>query len=680
MMKKIVTKAIVTAVSCVILLTANESHAAGFLTKYDNETGKQLHVELVGQYKSGADIGYGGTEIVAYDSINKYAFSVNGAAKAVDILDLTKLKEGNPEIPLIKQITLSDLGVSASDVTSVAIHPKGEYIAIAAPAENKVDYGHVVFLTKDGNYLSHVEVGSLPDMLTFTSDGSKVLVANEGEPNDDYSINPEGTVSIIDVTGDIHQLENKHVSTIKFNDEVIDQNVRKVNHENTYAVELEPEYIVVDEENKFAYIALQENNAIAKLDLQKQQITSVKSLGYKDFSFDRNKMDVSNKDDEIAINNWPVLSMYQPDGLASYKVNGQTYILSANEGDAQDYGGFSEEARVKDLKDSYELNADLYNGYSQEELDKMVNEGLFEDNQLGRLMTTTSAPKNANDKYEAIYGYGARSFSIWNTETLEQTYDSGSDFEEITAKVYGENYFNSNNDENSFDSRSDDKGIEPESVIVGNVQGENYAFIGLERVGGIMIYNINNPSAPIFTKYFSSRVFNEEEEVTPSSGDVAPEGLTFIPAVNSPTGQNLLLAAHEVSGTIAAYQIGIEVNVPEENETPDNPDNPDNPDETEDPEKDKDPAPIANDENHPKDEVIIPEKTKDDKIKEDVVEEKMKNKIEDAGEDKADDSKQTVSSTNHKLPNTATSSFNFILLGFMLLIIGLLVSRRTKEQ
>lgn len=676
MLKSIVSKVIVTAASCVVLLSANSTQATGVLTKYDSKAGEQLHVEFVGQYKSGAKIGEGGTEIVAYDSINKYAFSVNGAAKAVDILDLKGLKDGKQDIPLVKQITLSNLGVSASDVTSVAIHPEGQYIAVTAPAENKVDHGHVVFLTKNGDYLSHVEVGALPDMLTFTSDGTKILVANEGEPNDDYSINPDGTISIIDITGEINSITNDQVTTIKFTDDVIDSNVRKVNNDHTYSEELEPEYIVVDEENKYAYVALQENNAIAKLDLQKQQIISVKSLGFKDYSIEKNKMDASNKDDSISIKNWPILSMYQPDGLSSYKVDGQTYILSANEGDAQDYDGFSEEQRVKDLKDSYELNASLYEGYTQEELNKLVEEGLFEDNQVGRLNSTTSAPKNENGKYEAIYAYGARSFSIWNGDSLEQTYDSGSDFEDITQKVYGENYFNSNNDENSFDSRSDDKGPEPESVIVGKVQGQNYAFIGLERVGGIMIYNVDNPSAPTFTKYFSSRVFNEEEEVTSSSGDVAPEGLTFISAEDSPTGQNLLLAAHEISGTIAAYQIGIEVEKPGDSDTPGKPDD------KEDPVEVKDPVPGDEGVEQPKEEseVLIPEKTNNGKESTEEMKEQEKKTVENDNEQEKKESLKNVSQDHHKLPNTASVNNNLILLGVMFTLIGFLAFRKVKEQ
>ncbi|MED4401946.1 choice-of-anchor I family protein [Metabacillus fastidiosus] len=549
-MKNIISKSLITAASVSLLMTPMKTSASESLLKYD----ASLPIELVGRYTSGAPISAGGTEIVAYDKKTKHAFSVNGDQKSIDIIDLSVLKKGEKVVPKVKQIPLSSFGVEASDVTSVAIHPDGGYIAIAAPAKNKTNDGHVVFMTTGGEYIAHVKAGALPDMLTFTPDGKKVLVANEGEPSDDYKVNPEGSVSIIDISKGVKNIKNNSVTTVRFDEKAVDKDVRKIQPKNSYAVELEPEYIVTDKGGKYAYVALQENNAIAKLDIEKKKFTTVKSLGYKDFSVNDNQLDASDKDGKINIQNWPILSMYMPDGMASYEVKGKTYILTANEGDAQDYKGFSEEARVEDLVNSYKLNAKLYKGFSQEQLDKMVKDGLFKKEQLGRLKTTTAAPKNKDGKYEAIYGYGARSFSIWDANSLKLTYDSGSDFEKITAEAVP-NHFNANNTEDELDSRSDDKGPEPESVIVGNVKGKNYAFIGLERTGGIMVYDVTNPEKPRFNTYISSRTFNGGK-VTASSNDVAPEGLTFIPASDSPTGQDLLLAAHEVTGTIAVYSLG----------------------------------------------------------------------------------------------------------------------------
>lgn len=546
------------ATACAAMVAAPLSVSASENLTYHKSVEGTLTVELIARYSSGAEIDAGGTEIVAYDSHSQRAFSVNGDEKALDILDLSGLKNREENISLLKRITLEEIGVKAGDVTSVAIHPNGDYIAIAVSAPEKTDAGHVVFMSVDGEALANVEVGALPDMLTFTPDGTKVLVANEGEPADDYSFNPEGSVSIIDVSGDINELSDEHAVEVNFDNETIDESIRKVHPGSAYAQDLEPEYITVDDAGEFAYVALQEANAMAKLDIANRKFISVKSLGYKDFSTSTNMMDASNEDDEIAIQNWPVLSIYQPDGITAFEADGKTYIFSANEGDAQDWEAFSEEERVGDIADQYALNADLYQGYSQEELDQMVEDGLFDEDQLGRLNTSISHPVNSDGQFEAIYGYGGRSFSVWDAATLEQVYDSGAEFEKLIEE-FNPDYFHTDNDEDGFDSRSDDKGVEPESVITGKVDEKNYAFIGLERQGGIMAYDLANPDVPAFDSYFSSRIFTEDEKaVTEQSGDVAPEGLTFISAEDSPTGKELLLVAHEVSGTIAVYELGQE--------------------------------------------------------------------------------------------------------------------------
>jgi len=326
--------------------------------------------------------------------------------------------------------------------------------------------------------------------------------------------------------------------------------VRKSNPGHSFEQNFEPEYIVISSDSRTGYVALQESNAIAVLDIEAKRFVSVNGLGYKDWSADTNVMDVSDKDSKVDLKHWPVLSAYMPDGMALITVDGKEYIITPNEGDSADYDGYSEEERVADLADQYALNADLFAGYTQAELDALVAGGLFGKGQLGRLKTTTSAPKNAAGKFEAVYGYGARSFSIWSAADMTQVYDSGSDFERMTAEALPQ-FFNSDNEENLFDSRSDDKGPEPETAAAGKIGGVPYAFIGLERTGGIMVYDLSNPTQPEFVKYFSSRDLTGESV----GGDIAPEGLTFVPAIDSPTGKALLLAAHEVSGTIAVYEI-----------------------------------------------------------------------------------------------------------------------------
>jgi hypothetical protein len=649
------------------------------LKVYNRDQAQALQVEQIGRYNSGSGIGEGGTEIVAYDANTKRAFSVNGAARALDILDLNGLKDGNEEIPLLKRVSLESFGVSASDVTSVAIHPEGKYIAVSVPSAVKTDPGHVVLLDTDGNKLASVEVGALPDMVTFTHDGSKVLVANEGEPSDDYTVNPEGSVSIINIA---NGLNNLTAETAVFTDDIVDSDVRKVNPDpenSSYAENLEPEYITVDKDNRYAYVAIQESNAIAKLDLQSNSFTTVKSLGYKDFSQEGIELDPSNKDDGIQIGNWPVLSMYMPDGMTAFQSGGKTYLITANEGDAQDWEGFSEEMRVADLaaEDAYALNADLYEGYTQEQLDQLVQDGLFEDEKLGRLNTSIVAPKNADGKYEAVYGFGGRSFSIWDADSLQQVYDSGADFEKITAEAIPD-YFNTTNDEDKLDNRSDDKGPEPEAVITGDVDGRTYAFIGLERTGGIMAYDVTNPNSPAFSTYFSSRNFQgDEAAVDSASGDVAPEGLTYIPAEESPTGQTLLLAAHEVSGTIAAYALGEKAEtqpepVPEEEEETEQPVTEPNEPETEVP-AEVTPEPVDEEETNAE------EPKQDTEKVEEQTETETENTTTEPESDQQDNVQTTASAKSdtddaegQPLPNTSTNVFNWLLGGVALVAAGVI--------
>ncbi|WP_211242172.1 choice-of-anchor I family protein, partial [Staphylococcus haemolyticus] len=462
-------------------------------TKNASRTGQdQLNITHKGRYTSGADFGNGGTEIVKYNPKNGYAYSVNGDKEALDIIDV-KHPGKDGAINLVKRIYLQDNGIEAGDLTSVTVHPSGDYVAVSAPAVDKTKPGHVVFYGSNGDYINNVTVGSLPDMVTFSKDSKYLLVANEGEPSDDYTVNPPGSVSVIDVTGGPANVTANNVRTAMFTKEH-QEGIRALgpNAEDAY-LNIEPEYIAVDSQSKYAYVTLQEVSAIAKVDIVKGQIVQVKGLPYKDHSLAQNAMDVSDEDGKSELRRVPVLGLLQPDGIDTYDYNGETYLLIANEGDSQDYEGYSEEKRVKKLKDDIQLDARYYQGYTQAELDDMVDNGLFDDEQLGRLKVTTShAFKDADGKYNALVSYGGRSFSILRASDLEMIYDSGSDIEQRVLDLLPER-FNANYesaDDIKVDDRSDDKGPEAESVVVGKVGSHSYAFVGLERVGGIMIYDI----------------------------------------------------------------------------------------------------------------------------------------------------------------------------------------------
>ncbi len=496
--------------------------------------------ERLGTYRTGV-FDESAAEIGAFDPVSKRLFVTNGLTGTIDVLDI-----GNPSSPQkLNSIDLSAYGVGANSVDV-----KNGVVAAAVEANDKQDNGKAVFFDTNGNFLSAVTVGALPDMLIFTPDGKKVLVANEGEPDNDYNVDPEGSVSIIDISGGVANITQNNVKTAgftAFNGAQLDDSVRVFSPGATVAQDFEPEYIAVSPDSKTAWVALQENNALALIDIDAGTVTSVKGLGFKDHSLPGNGLDPSDKDSGIQIASWPVFGMYQPDALVAFTPNGQTYLLSANEGDARDYDAFSEESRIKNL----DLDATAFPNADD----------LKQDAQLGRLIVTTTLGDDDNDgKYERLFSFGARSFSIWDA-TGNLVWDSGDAIERKMAEIYPDD-FNSNNDENdSFDSRSDNKGPEPEGAAVGFVAGKHLVFVGLERIGGVLMYDVTNPASPQFLDYINNRNFDGDPEAD-TAGDLGPEGLRFIPAADSPNHLPLLAVMNEISGSTTIYQINAQSDEP----------------------------------------------------------------------------------------------------------------------
>lgn len=498
-----------------------------------------LSLKVIGQYQTGV-FDDGAAEIVTHDARNQRIFVINAAAATVDVLDIN-----DPTNPgKMGEIDVSSIGAG---VNSVAVYKN--LVAVAVESSPKQAPGSVAFY--DAGSLTHIKTiaaGALPDMLTFTPNGNFLLVANEGEPNDDYTIDPEGSISVIDLRNGVLHATATMADFRAWNgreDELRARGVRIFGPGASTAQDLEPEYITVAKNSKTAWVALQEANAFAVVDIKSATVTDILPLGTKDHMLPGNEFDASDRDDMINIANWPTKGMYLPDAIASYSFRGQTHIVTANEGDSRDYDGYSEEVRVKDL----ELDPVAFPNAAD----------LQKNEKLGRLKTTTANGDNDGDgKFEEIYSYGARSFSIWNANG-ELVYDSGADFETITAAAIPAD-FNSNNDENaSFDSRSDDKGPEPEGIALGKIGKRTLAFIGLERVGGIMVYDISNPHKVQFLNYINNRDFSVDTQIdgasNPLAGDLAPEGLVFIPASKSPNGKPLLVTGNEVSGTTTLFEI-----------------------------------------------------------------------------------------------------------------------------
>lgn len=554
-------------------------------SSYTNQS-SQLKMDLVARYTSG-QFGEGAAEVLAYDKQQKSLYVVNGAAKAVDIIPLSNMPTTKLSLPYSGSNLASqrlELPASVSTTTqqnialgspnSLAIH--GNTLAIAVENKNKQKQGVVLFYSLSDEQLEFskaVSVGALPDMLTFSHDGSKVLVANEGEPSNDYKQDPEGSISII-MTAPRIANEAITLGFTAYNsqrDSLMASGVKFACPETTtVAQDLEPEYISISPDDATAFVSLQENNAIAVVDLKSFSIKSVKGLGYKDWN--QYSIDVSNKDGINLSRYENLYGLYQPDSLASYQVNGKTYILSANEGDAREYIYEATEAECQAAGHQYD-DEDGCISYSEEFRAKKLSikspsiiDSYYQKDGIGRLkVTNVLGDEDGDGMYEKLYSFGARSFSIWSPDA-ELVYDSGDEFDRILLELDGDN-FNNNESENKGDNRSDDKGSEPEAITIGQINGRSYAFIGLERQGGIMAYDISVPHAPKFSGYTINRNFDLEFEIDDDTspvtlsgdytkvGDLAPEGLAFIDAENSPNGQPLLAVANEVSGSVSIYQL-----------------------------------------------------------------------------------------------------------------------------
>lgn len=488
-----------------------------------------LTLEVLGTYTHGA-FNEGAAEIAAYDPATQTLFVVNGASDTIDLLNLS-----DPSTPeLSGQIEVTEYGGGAN---SVAV--SNNIVAVAIEADPSQDPGLVAFFDTAGSFISQVTTGALPDMVTFTPDGSKAVSANEGEPSDDYAVDPPGSVTIIDISSGVENLADENATTVTFEGIELDPAVRIYGPGASPAQDIEPEYIVVSPDSSTAYVTLQENNDLAIIDLNTASVVEVVPLGYKDHSLEGNGLDAGKDDGAINIANWPLFGMYQPDAIAAYEVDGQVYLVTANEGDSREYEGYVENGELGETP----VDPDFPG----------LEDLLTEDAILGLEIVASNGDTDGDGDLDELYLPGARSFSIWSADG-SLIYDSGEDIERITAEAYPDD-FNSTNDENGdFDGRSDNSGPEPEGAVLGVIEGRTYAFIGLERIGGVMVYDITDPMAVTYVTYGNNRDFSGDAEAG-TAGDLGPEGLVFISAEDSPTGHNLLVVTNEVSGTTTIFAI-----------------------------------------------------------------------------------------------------------------------------
>lgn len=541
-----------------------------------------INANLIARAVLNAESPEGAAEIVQYQKSTGYIFAINssGDNATVEVLSMENASasaliadaEGVINNTNMSIMTTIDLSTNtAGDANSIAISDELEILAVAMAADEVDDNGYIAFYDISGaapSFIKNVEVGVLPDMVAFSPDSAKVVVANEAEPSGDYTVDPEGSISIIDIANSTIADTATAITFESYNGmeaALATQGVvfpnpsgRTINGQlidTTVAMDLEPEYVAISADSKTAYVSIQENNAMAVVDLTDNTLIEVRGLGFKDWS--NFVMDASDKDDGIKLKKYKNLyGMYQPDTIATMSWQGADFILTANEGDGREY--FFDVADEAACTAAGGLDYDEDDGclsYTDESraedlmLDTIAFADVNNDDDLGRLkVSTVLGDDNNDDTYENLYTYGARSFSIFDANgTL--VFDSGDDVVRITSAIHGES-FNNDEDENKGDTRSDAKGAEPESVVVGEVDGHILAFIGLERMGGILVYDVTNPFKVNFVDYFHNRGTVEGEDIT---GDLAPEGMKFVPATADKAA--MLIVGNEISGSIAVWEI-----------------------------------------------------------------------------------------------------------------------------
>jgi hypothetical protein len=543
---------------------------------------------------------------VAYDPTTRHLFVANVDAQSIDVIDVGgDILNPNRPSRLQKQFSIDVAALiprrpgtasgqaapqGAAVPRDVDIRPDGILAVVLQDGkEDPIRRGKVALYRTDGRPddppLKVVDTGFMPAQAAFTPDGRHLLVANEGEPSQDYLTDPRGSVTLVELTPDIARATAFEVSLKRFNrlkTQLIAKGVRITgpnlgtpNPTDTASVaqDLEPADLAVSPDSRMAWVTLPENNAVAVLDIRQARFTEIMPFGYKDHRRPRNRLDPTDNDDDRAVTNginginieaWPLRGLYMPRRLALARHHGTLLLLYPNDGVRRNFEAFGDEIRLDDPS-------------------LAIDPAAFPTGVLNRLrklrlkISRVDGDKDRDGDFDHLYALGGRSFSIRLPDS-RLLFDSGDDFEQITAQATrdtfghllpGEPYFlfNTPDDENSLDENSDLRGPEPFSIATGTIGKRVYAFIGLERVGGIMTYDITNPARARFQHYVNNRNFALDPKTTcdedrpepdpecSNVGDLSAEDLLFVRRQESPLGVPLLVATNATSGTATVFVI-----------------------------------------------------------------------------------------------------------------------------
>lgn len=498
---------------------------------------------------------------MAFHPASKRILTVNAHAGQIDVLDASD----PTKLTLIGSISAGE----GKEINSVAVRPDGLAVAAVQQAD-KTEEGEALFFNAAAEDLATAElgrvmVGALPDNVHITADGGYALLANEGEPSNelnaegtDYVTDPEGSVSVIKLPEGVEaptQADARIADFSAFDGQPLPEGVRVFGpsgHDSKPSIDFEPEYIT-SQDGK-AFVTLQEANAIGVIDIESATVEKILPAHIADHS--TVPLDPSNKDDKAELRTIPVKGLSMPDSIGAFTAGGHTYFATANEGDAREWGVEEKDGGSGVYTDEVELKDVVEDGQVCEgalgdvDLDKLADK-----KEAGNLKLSNASGWNEEKGcFDELYAYGSRSFSIYDAEG-NVVFDSGAEFEKITAELNEPGVFHHNADNESaeFDDRSDNKGPEPEALTIGTVGDRTYAFIGAERVGGIFVYDVTDPATSSFVTYVNNRDFSTDESA--AAGDLGPEGFAFVDKADSPNGEYLLIVGNEVSGTTTVYSV-----------------------------------------------------------------------------------------------------------------------------
>ena len=521
-------------------------------------------LRFVGRYITGA--GLGGAEISAVDTASKRLFITNGAKNTIDIVDISNVLKPK----LIKAVSLTANG--ATGIQSVAA--KNGVVLVAAIMASKTAPGRIFVMDVNGKLRTAdgIAVGALPDSVTISPNGKFAIVANEGEPTNYCLTNgalpettdPLGSVSIINLSS-----KTPTATTIDFKSYSERQNAityaggRIFGPNASVAQDLEPEYAAFSADSKFAFVTLQENNAVATVDVETGAIINIVGLGVKNHNLFNTGLDSSDRDSKIDIVARNIQGMYLPDAIGTVDAGGNTYMITANEGDAREYACLLGGTDATKLEAEDPRLADV--------ADTTVDSTFKGSGIAGRMKVTQFSPANisgeairSTTKVKDAFSFGTRSFTVWKTNLnngvfpADLVFDSGDAIERIIAqerpRYFNTDWNTSNGFINPFESRSASKGPEPEGLAIGKAYGRTWMVLVLERDNGVMLYDVTNPVKPMFRQYLNTSIPGGDIQLG-SAGDVSPEGVLFLEAAQSPTGKPMVVVSYELSGSVAFFEV-----------------------------------------------------------------------------------------------------------------------------